>query len=469
MVLFWGAALWFGTPYLYSDGDTATWIWMLRHGEPVYGSPMTAGPLSTAVPAWDVGPGLPMRLTNYPPLYLHAVAWLAPSDASILRTGAALSIVGFVLAIAGVALSAYRASGQRVPAILAALLLGGAGSAAYNAPSCFPDTAGLGLAVAGVTLAALRLRGWPLWSGLLFCAAVLVKHSLIVLPAGTCLWALANASTRRAGCCLVVSLSTPLFGVLWACDLFAPLVLWTKTTWAVDYFALQLAVWGLPLLPGIVVAGALLSRWQQLSPSGRQVLGPWAFVAGLGVVWLIALGRRGSGANYTIELITALAVLLPIASERRVLPRVAWLHGIAILCLSWGLTTYHLGWLWPKQARDQAVVQSVLRDRPGALLAETPWYTTRLGRPPVVISYLATQLAHAGRWQSEGLLAKLRDGQIAAVILNFPVETSPKLGHADRLPPAVLPLLRDRYELAAKTDSVFVYTPRRPASSASTP
>lgn len=462
MLVFWGAALWFGTPYLYSDGDTGTWIWMLRHGEAVYGNPMTAGALSKAVPSWDVGPGLPMRLSNYPPLYLHAVAWLAPSDANILRTGAVLSLLGFVIAMAGVALSAYRASGKAHTGLVAALLLGGSGSAAYNAASCFPDTAGLGLAVVGVTLAALRCRGWPLLSGLLFCAAVLVKHSLVLLPVGTCLWALANPSTRRQAWLLAASLAVPLFAALWTCDLFAPLVLWTKTTWAADYFALQFAVWGLPLLPGIVAVAALLRRWPQLQPSARAVLGPWAFIAALGVLWLLALGRRGSGANYTIELITAAAVLLPIASEQRARPRLALLHGIAMLGLSLGLTVYHLGWIWPKQTRDQAVVQAILRDRPGPLLAETPWYTTRLGRPPLVISYLATQLANAGRWQSDGLLAMLRDGQIAAVILNFPVETAPKLGHADRLPPAVLPLLRDRYQLAAQTDSVFVYTPRRP-------
>ena len=40
MLAFWCAALFYGTPYLYSDGDTGTWIWLLRHGEAVYGSPM---------------------------------------------------------------------------------------------------------------------------------------------------------------------------------------------------------------------------------------------------------------------------------------------------------------------------------------------------------------------------------------------------------------------------------------------
>lgn len=465
MLLFWAAAFWYGTPYLYSDGDTGTWIWLLRHGEAVYGSPQQAGLAARATGALadglaDAGPGLPMRLSNYPPLYMHAVAWLAPSDAAILRTGAVLSLLGFVAAMLGVGVSVARASGDATGGLVAALLLAGSGSAAYNAPSCFPDTAGLGLAVWGVTLAALRRRGWPVLSGLLFCAAVLVKHSLVVLPAGTCLWALTQRDTRRAALLLGASLALPLAATLWALDLFAPLVLWTQAPWTLANFTVQIAVWALPLLPGIGLLFALLRRRGETSTLATQVLGPWLVAALLGVVWLLALGRRGSGANYTIELITALSVIVPIATAHRIGPRLAWGHALSALALTIGLSVYHFGWIWPQQARDQALVQQVLRDRPGPVVAETPWYTTRLGRPPLIISYLATQLAHAGRWDATGLLSTLQAGQVAAVILNFPVGTTPSPGHADRLPQGVLPLLRDHYQLSAQTASVFVYTPR---------
>jgi hypothetical protein len=457
MLLFWVAALCYGTPYLYSDGDTGTWIWLLRHGEAVYGSPLAAGVGATGI---DAGPGLPMRLSNYPPLYMHAVAWLAPSDAAILRTGAVLSLLGFLAALLGVGLSAARAGGSRSAGLSAALLLAGSGAAAYNAPSCFPDTAGLGLVVLGVTLAALRVRGWPVLSGLLFCAAVLVKHSLVVLPAATCLWALANPETRRASLLLGVSFVLPLSLALWRLDLFAPLVLWTQAPWTPDYFAVQIAIWGLPLVPGLLVLVSLVLARTRLSPAARAVLGPWLLAALLGAGWLLALGRRGSGANYTIELITALSVLLPIAWTQGIRPRLTLLHAVAMLTVALGLTTYHLGWIWPQQARDQALVQATLDGRPGSVVAETPWYTTRLGRPPLVISYLATQLAHAGRWDASGLLARLKAGQVAAVILNFPVEETPQLGHADRLPQGILPVLRERYQLVAHTRSVFVYAPQ---------
>ena len=456
MLVFWAAAFWYGTPYLYSDGDTGTWIWLLRHGEAVYGDPMRA---AAPAAAWESGPGLPMRLSNYPPLYLHAVAALAPSDAAILPTGALLSMLGFFAAMLGVGLSAARASGCVTTGLLAALLLGGSGSAAYNASSCFPDTAGLGVAVLGVTLAALRVRFWPLLSGLLFCVAVLIKHSLVVLPLGTGLWALTHAPTRRSAVLLGLSLAVPLSVVLWSRGLVAPLLLWTQAPWMRAYFAVQLAIWGLPLLPGIALAWAWLRRRGDWTAAQKQVLGPWAGAAIVGMLWLLALGRRGSGANYTIELITALSVLLPIAFEQRIRPWLAWLHALSMLGLTLGLGLYHLGWIWPQQSRDQRLVQHALLPRPGAVVAETPWYTTRIGRPPLVIPYLATQLAHAGRWDASGLLARLQRGQVAAVVLNFPVEDVPTLGHADRLPQGVLPVLRERYRLAASTDSVFVYTP----------
>ena len=460
MLAFWCAALFYGTPYLYSDGDTGTWIWLLRHGEAVYGSPMAS---ASALSAAEGGPGLPMRLSNYPPLYMHAVAWLAPSDAAILRTGAVLSLLGFVIAMLGVGWSAARASGSRTTGLVAAILLGGSGAAAYNASSCFPDTAGLGFAVVAVTLAALRVQGWPVLSGLLFCIAVLTKHSLVVLPMGTGLWAVAHAETRKDACLLGVSLVLPLGVALWALDLFAPLVQWTRAPWMPGYFAVQLAIWGLPLFPGIALAATLVHRRAEWSPAARSVLGPWAAAALLGVLWLLALGRRGSGANYTIELITALSVLLPIAFERLIGPRLSLLHALSMLGVTLGLTVYHVGWIWPRQVSDQALVQRILAEHPGPVVAETPWYTTRVGRPPLVISYLATQLAQTGRWDASGLLAKLSTGQVAAVILHFPVEDTPQLGHADRLPRGVLPVLRDRYQLVAQSESVFVYIPRRSA------
>src|SRR3954471_15931009 len=78
----------------YSEGDAATWIWLLRHGRDIYAAPS----------------GLPMWSSNYPPLYLHLIARLAPSDGSILLVGRLVSLAGYLLATAMVGLSARAAT-----------------------------------------------------------------------------------------------------------------------------------------------------------------------------------------------------------------------------------------------------------------------------------------------------------------------------------------------------------------------
>src|SRR5437879_2862004 len=86
-LVFWASV--FGDPApFYADSDTATWIWLLRHGTDIYARPS----------------GLPMWSTNYPPLFLRLVAALAPSDQSILRTGGLVALCGFLLAMAMVGL-----------------------------------------------------------------------------------------------------------------------------------------------------------------------------------------------------------------------------------------------------------------------------------------------------------------------------------------------------------------------------
>src|SRR6266542_3380667 len=94
-------------PFEYAESDTATWAWMLRHGEPVY------GPLG----------GLPMRLTNYPPLHLWLVARLAPRDAAIMTVARLLSLSGLLSTVVMARFCVAHATGSRRAGTSVALLL----------------------------------------------------------------------------------------------------------------------------------------------------------------------------------------------------------------------------------------------------------------------------------------------------------------------------------------------------------
>src|SRR5687767_11520265 len=81
-IVLWVNVLWSPTPFHYADGDTATWIWLLRHGQDIYQAPA----------------GLPVWQSNYPPLYLRLVAALTPRDDLILWTGGWVAMIAFLVA-----------------------------------------------------------------------------------------------------------------------------------------------------------------------------------------------------------------------------------------------------------------------------------------------------------------------------------------------------------------------------------
>lgn len=434
----WASALASPVPYLYSDGDTATWIWLLRHRAAIYAAPA----------------GLPLWSTNYPPLYLRLVAWLAPSDGEVLRAGGLLSLLGFALAAASVFASSAAIAGRRAGA-QAALLLCGTLPVSYYAPACLPDALALGLGCLATTLVARRAPGWPLLAALLFATSALAKHSLIVLPAGVCGWALLREPRR--GVVLTACTGGLVALWLWRLDLFAPLFTWTLAPWRLRNLLAPFALWVLPLSAGVALALAMLRRAGELPDEARRALGPWAGALLCALPWTLALGRTGSGSNYTMELCAALAVLTCAAAARGVAPRLFAAHVVAVAVLSLSIGTYYLARVLPAMRREMALTAATLAGTSGPVLAESTWYATALGRPPVVIPFLAAQLAQAGRWDPAPLLDGIRERHIEWLQLSFPLDGAPVGGQADRLVPGLLELARPRYRLAAHTDGVYLY------------
>ncbi|HEX4457366.1 MAG TPA: hypothetical protein VIA18_05325, partial [Polyangia bacterium] len=152
-------------PFDYAESDTATWVWMLRHGEPIYGHLAT----------------LPMRLTHYPPLHLWLVAQLA-SAGGILFAARLLSLVGLAMTALAARLCVARATDSPRAGWNAALLVTTTAQLVYFGASARGDLFALGLAALAMTLVALRTRAWPLLAALLFALALMCKHNLVVLP-----------------------------------------------------------------------------------------------------------------------------------------------------------------------------------------------------------------------------------------------------------------------------------------------
>jgi hypothetical protein len=447
---FWALAVPFPTAYEYAEGDTATWIWIARHGEPLYRATS----------------GLPMRRTNYPPLGLALAARAAPDDEHILATGRLLSLAGFALALAMVGLSVRAATGSAAAGLVAALLLGGTLRAGFWAGVCRPDALGFGCAAAGVTAAALRVRGWWLIAACMFAMALLTKQNLIVMPVGTAAWALLRE--RRRGLLLVAATGALLGAVLWrAPPLVDALVRSSLAAWRPANFLRHLATSVAPSGLAIAMALALVRERARLPERARRVVGPWAGVLLAGLAWTVALGRVGADFNYLLELIAASTVLASIAAAHGKHARMFSMHaGICLVETAAWVAALALTVLPAKRAEAAAAARA-LRGVDGPVFAEQSWYATASGHPPVVIPFLATQLAAGGRWDPAPLVEAVQRGELRRVLAGFSLEDDPAASrlrwHEERYPPGVVAALRERYRLvdrAAPPGELWIYAPR---------
>lgn len=435
----WLSAFYYAVPYQYSDGDTATWSGLLRSGRAIYAA----------------GIGLPMLRTNYPPTFLWLVGKLAPSQYQLLRTGALVSWLSLLWTMGQVGLVVRRATGSAQRGLLAAGLCAISLPIALCGSTCLPDLLGLALATSAVSLASLRWRGWPLGAALLLVGAVLVKHSLVVFPVGLVTWAL-RYETRRG--LLLAGIAGALLALLvLGGGLFPPLVQWSAAPFTFTTLRNNWLLWVLPLSAGIYAAavGAFASR--DLPSELRVTLAPYRCVFAVAVLWLLSLGRTGSGSNLLAELIVATAVLAVSLGSPRLLP----LH-FAVTALMNLIGCGYVVWsALPTLAREQAAAQELVRGTPGPILAEQTWYVASASREPLVVPFLAAQLSARGLWDATPLLQAAERGQISLVLLNFPLDdpTAFTGGHADRFPPELLPILRRRYTLKERIGNLYAYRP----------
>ncbi len=435
-------------PCDYGEGDTASWIWLLRHGQAIYGE--------------GAAHDMAMVRTNYPPLHLWLVAWLAPSDGTILVAGRLVSIVGFALAVGMVTLTVRRATGSRGASLLGGLLLLGTFRAAFWGGICRADALALGLGTVGVTLASLRVRAWPLFSAVAFAAALLTKQNLIVFPVGTFLWTVRRPEERARGILLALGTGILVGGVLLGDHLVDAVVAGSVAGFQLTNLARHLATSVAPSACAIALVVPLARGRLPLGADAERVAGPWRASFWVGLAWIVTLGRTGADYNYLLELLATLAVLVPIAmsagGSRRLL--LAHLAVAAVEACVWvvGISFFVVR---PRVAEEQ-LARETLRGVDGPVLAEQTYLATSTGHVPVVIPFLATQQAARGLWDAAPLVDAARHGELARVLLGFPVEgvaASAQGWHDERFPPGLLAAVAARYALVAHVDSLYVYAP----------
>lgn len=447
MAVFWCIALPCVASFDYAEGDTATWVYLLRHGIAIYAQPV----------------GLPLLNSNYPPLHLNLIAKLAPSDSSILITGRIVSLISMFGCIGVVFFTLHKTCRNLWAAALGAALFAATFRVGTSAAVCRADMPALFLGLCAGTLAAFRVRGWPIFSAVLFTISLFMKHSLIVIPVGIALWSLLYE--RRAALLFVPLLGLLVLTMLWKLHMVEPLFVWSIAPWRLATWRTGLVNYVLPSLVGAGLGLVAVRSVPSLPPETRKILLPWAVIFVVGLLWLVALGRAGATANHLLELLTAMVILVVTAAAcgvySRALERLLALHvlvtfietliGVAVIC----------GWLIPRAKVEQAGAQRAISGIEGPVIAEEPWMTTSVGRPPVLIPFVSKQLGASGRWDPTPLESAIAQGQIAAVLLTFPLEEPVQGGgHDDRFLPSTLAALQKRYVRVERVGDLFVYRPR---------
>jgi hypothetical protein len=439
MLGFWLAALRCPMAFDYAESDVATWIWLLRHHHDLYRA--TAGE--------------PFLGSNYPPLQLVLVTWLAGSDASILVVGRVLSLVAIAATAIFVGLNVAHLGSSRAAGVAAALLFVATARAGYFAAVCRPDAIALTLDAAAVTLCARRVRGWPWASAILFAASLLCKHNLVAGPIAVAVWAWRR--DRAAALHFTMTLALVVGCVVIGGSLVEPLVRWSLAGYSVTRLLRWLVYAIAPSLFGLV---AIVRALWTTRPARGSPLEVWTHVLIAAVVATLALGRIGSSANYVLELVLALVIV-----GATVAPfTVAWrCHRIvtAIECLA--VVTYQLAIRLPNASRESIAARAWMADARGPVLAETTWYATQAGRAPLTIPFLATQLTNGA-----SAAPLLREApRCDRLLFNFDLDDAEAWrAHRDRILPDLIATLRagHRYRLVEHVGELYVYAPRNDLS-----
>ncbi len=428
-------------PFEYAEGDTATWIARVRRGQPIY---RATGEL-------------PILDSNYPPGYLALVARLAPSEAALLPVARAVSLAALLAAALLLGALAAEATGARADGLLAALLFAGTLRAGFWGLVCRGDMLALALELAGLWAVVRRARLWPVLCGAAFAAALCTKQTLIAIPVGVALSAL--AIDRARGLLLVATTAALTVGGLAATGALGAVIGDSRAGFHALALLRHLVTSVAPSALALGLAAGLWRRRAALDARARRVAGPLFASLLASVAWLPALGRVGAEFNYVIELVAISSVLAVMAGGRRLVTA----HAAVCLAETAGFCAWLIAFAIPAGAAQLEVARRALAGVDGEILAEQTWHATATGHTPLTIPFLTAQRAAGGRWDPSPLVARLRAGQVARVLLLFDLGDPVERGHywhEERFPRAVLDAVHLRYGLVARGSGLYVYAPR---------
>lgn len=460
--------------FVENAGTALAYPYNLNYGE---------GPLLDQASRLARGEGLygltapPYVITNYPPVFMLAVAPFVDSYGPSFLYGRLISLISIGVSALLVAGLLHTLTGDRLAAAIGGLLLLAIPYFLFWGALARIDSLALALSLGGLYLAvratATREPLFP--AALLLALAVYTRQTyLLAAPLAAFVWVARENGRTRAFQLLVW------FGVL-VVGVFAALLVWTRggvwfhliaanaNTLDVNILAHYVREVGryLPILLGLLalfllagLAGRARSWW---------LVAPYV-LGGLGTALTIA--KVGSDVNYLYELSAALCLsagaILALARGAR---RGRWaLMALVVAALAvqvWIASDLsqrkYMQFTLDRVARgavtDALFTGIVARTEP-VLADEAMGLLALAGRPIEFQPFELSALARAGLWDETPFLERLRRGYYPTILIYNP-SVNPYLRH-ERWTPAMLRTINAHYrrlETVGET-TVYTYAPR---------
>jgi len=407
---------------------------------------------------------------NFPPLY----AWICGLGARWAGPGFAfgrlVSAASILITAACVYLLARRHIEEDVPqasriwGLVAALLYLGSTPVIVWGALMRVDSLAIALGLSGYTAVVTGLS--PVLAGLLFGAAILCKQSVVagLLAAGLML----TFARRWRDLALVLASCALLVGSVLAWQHLATdggiwehIILCNANAWRFD----QLRWVAGPVVRDhsvLLLMAVLGAVWPKAGRS-RAPRNPGLYYLVSAALVSLLVGKVGSTINYLLDLTAATSIMatgfaarLDSALDHRIGGGIGAMVAPWLLCLhAWNSLAFPpIEKRVAMGAATAAVVRTLAR-APGPVIAEDPGLVPTAGKPLWLQPFEFTQMAEAGRWNQEPLLAALRQGEFSFIVLRFDPWNS---SHRDpegtwaggRFTDEMVAAMRDSYQIAER-------------------
>ena len=385
----------------------------------------------------DVGAEPPWTVSNYPPLYPLLNSALPPVFGPAYWYGRAVSLLGAAGAGLFAGLIVRSISRDRLAAWVTGLLIPAIPYVGVWSGLARVDLLALVLSLAGLWCAIRRpgSNGALVAAVALLAAAVYTRQTyLLAAPLTAFVWIL--GTSRRRAAAFAGSLAAVVLVVGLLLNGFTGGGFWFNVVTAnVNEFELTLlASYGLDVLAHLPVLVELVVVYVVVAvktrPRSARVVLPYL---GAAIVVGLTAGKIGSGPNYLLE--------FSVASSLAAGALIAWLRThprwhqvtlalLTVQALSFVVFPYPYYQLVSERMDDATAEHQLLRVVDGAtgpvLADEEMGMLPLVGRPIQLQPFELSQLARAGRWNQDPLLAAIRERHYAAILIYtvpaFPLE-----------------------------------------------